>query len=63
MKVPRMVNPAEYGKYNGYPSLSYQSFSALNGYAEIQQVQLTNINATANELDEIQSMLKSGVIM
>ena len=62
MKVPRMVNPAEYGKYNGYPSLSYQSFSALNGYAEIQQVQLTNINATANELDEIQSMLKSGVI-
>ena len=62
MKVPRMVNPGEYGKYNGYPSLSYQMFSVLNGYAEIQQVQLTNINATANELDEIQSMLKSGVI-
>lgn len=63
IKSPRLVNPEQYGKYNGYPSLTFQQFSALEGYTEVQQVQLTNINATANELDEIQSLLKTGVIM
>ncbi len=62
MKVPRLVNPDQYGKYNGFPSLMYENFEDLKGYTEIQQVQLTNMTATSNEKDEIQSLLKSGVI-
>ena len=62
MKVPRLVNPDQYGKYNGFPSLMYENFENLKGYTEIQQVQLTNMTATSNEKDEIQSLLKSGVI-
>lgn len=47
-----------------YGRICKQSLSLrrLTGYAEIEDIHLENINATQEELDEIVSLLKSGVI-
>lgn len=60
---PRLCNPAEYGKYNGYPSMQTVQLKNVKGFTQIQQVQLTEISATNPELDEIQRLLKQGVIL
>ena len=70
-RYPRLCNPSQYGVYNGRPSLSYLSLGSCSGFTQVQQCQLTNITAPAtsdtiyatnNEVDEIQSLLKGGVI-
>lgn len=48
--------------YYGKPCFDSLPLSVLNGYAEIGDIHLENINATQEELDEIVSLLKSGVI-
>lgn len=62
IKRPRIANPAQYGKYNGRPSLEYMQLAACQGYTEVQSIQLTDITATVSELSEISELLKSGVI-
>lgn len=48
---------------NGYPSDVTTSLAAISGYTEVAQVHLENMgNATADEIAEIESLLKSGVI-
>lgn len=59
----RLCNPKEYGNYNGYPSMIYLNLGEISGYTEVQQIQLTGINATNPELSEIAELLKSGVIL
>lgn len=59
---PRLVNPTEYGKYNGYPCMMYRSFAELSGFTQVQQIQLVGFSGTNPELDELQALLKSGVI-
>ena len=59
----RLCNPKEYGNYNGYPSMIYLNLGELSGYTEVQQIQLTGINATNPELSEMAELLKSGVIL
>lgn len=46
----------------GYPYGMFMKFSKLDGYAVIEGVNLKGINATVTELNEIESLLKSGVI-
>lgn len=60
---PRMCNPAEYGRFNGRPAMMNMNLSHLRGYTQVQQIQLTGIPATNPEVDEIGSLLKSGVIL
>lgn len=60
---PRMCNPAEYGKYNGYPSMLFLNLGTCSGYTEVQSIQLTGIRATNPELSELSMILKSGVIL
>lgn len=60
---PNLCNPANYGKFNGYPSMQSVSLGAISGYTEVQQIQLTGLPATNPELDEIHTLLKSGVIL
>lgn len=59
----RLCNPKEYGNYNGYPSMIYLNLGEISGYTEVQQIQLTGINATNPELSEMSELLKSGVIL
>lgn len=60
---PRLCNPKEFGKFNGFPSMMYLNLGDCIGYTEVQQVQLTGINAMNPELSEISELLKSGVIL
>lgn len=62
IESPRLVNPKQYGKFNGYPSMKYLSLANLSGFTQIQQIQLNGFGATNPELDEMLSLLKSGVI-
>lgn len=62
LTIPRMCIPSEQNKYIGYPSLVTQILSQISGYAEIQEIHLQGIGATSTELDEIESLLKGGVI-
>lgn len=60
---PRIANPKNYGKYNGYPSMMNLNLGDCSGYTQVQSIQLTGIAATNPELAEISTLLKSGVIL
>lgn len=60
---PRMCNPAEYGVFNGRPSMLTLKLGECSGFTKVQQTQLTGIPATNPELDEIGAFLKGGVIL
>lgn len=60
---PRMCNPNEYGKFNGYPCMKYLKLGNCTGFTLVQQIQLTGIDATNPELDELEGFLKAGVIL
>lgn len=54
----------EYNKFKGYPCNITYTLSNLSGYTEVEHVHLTGISgATESELNEIESLLKSGVII
>lgn len=62
IKRPNICLPANYQQLNGYPSMITMELGTCKGYTQVQQVQLTGIRGTNPELDEIQSLLKGGVI-
>lgn len=59
---PRQAVPRLQNTYTGYPSFITENLADLNGYTEIENIHLENVPATAQELSEIESLLKSGVI-
>lgn len=60
--VPNLVIPADQNKFIGYPSFVTTSLGSLTGYNEISSIHLEGIPATGNELTEIETLLKGGVI-
>lgn len=60
---PRQALPKNQNKYSGYPSFITRKLSAVSGYTEIESVHLDGIPATEQELSEIESLLKGGVIL
>lgn len=59
---PTQSVPAQYGHHYGYPSNIYTSLQSLRGYTEIGEIHLTGFVCTEEELMEIDSLLKGGVI-
>lgn len=59
---PRQALPAKQNEFIGYPSLITVQLTELKGYTEVQSIHLDNIPATQEELAEIESLLKGGVI-
>lgn len=56
--------PEDYGHINGYMSNITKTIGYLSGYTEISECNLNNFsNATDKEVNEIMSLLKSGVIL
>lgn len=53
----------KYNNYNGYPSNITAKLSDLTGYTRVQSIQLTGVSANDTELQEIDELLKSGVII
>ena len=60
--TPRQCLPAKQNKFIGYPSFVTLSLDSLSGYTEIEKVHLENIPCTDDELNEIENLLKEGVI-
>lgn len=60
---PKQSLAKDYNKFKGYPSNITYTLSSLSGYTEVEHVHLTGIKATDTELEEIESLLKEGVII
>ena len=55
--------PPSYNKYNGIPSNKFKQVSTLSGYTVFDSIRVSAANATDAELDEIEKILKEGVIL
>ena len=62
-EVPRQSVPANYNEFAGYPSNIKATLSDLTGYTEVETIYIKGIAATKTELDEIEALLKEGVII
>lgn len=60
--TPEAIIPNDQNKFIGYPAFSSISLGALTGYNEISSIHLEGIPATGAELDELETILKGGVI-
>ena len=70
IKIPYLIitrpTPAEASNYQvfyGKPSNKTVKLSECTGFTKVKDVHTSNINATDNELSEIESLLKEGVII
>ena len=59
----RFLDTAGMNQVKGYPSHYLTKLSNLSGYTEVLECHLEGIKATENELNEIENLLKSGVII
>lgn len=62
---PTVVEPSTYAHTFGYPSGATKTLSSLTGFTQVEKVHVEGAGferATANELTEIDTLLKSGVI-
>lgn len=60
--TPESIIPSDQNKFIGYPAFSSISLGNLTGYNEISSIHLEGIPATGAELDELEAILKGGVI-
>ena len=60
---PRQALPELQNQFSGYPSFISSYLGDLVGYTEVDSIHLEGIPATGAELDEIESILKGGVIL
>lgn len=61
---PSQSVPQQYGRFMGYPSnIFHNHLSEVRGYTEVSSIHLDDISATSNELDELESILKGGVLL
>ena len=60
---PRQALPASQNEFTGYPAFITRSLGAVSGYTEVHKIRLGGISATDAELDEIENLLKGGVIL
>lgn len=60
---PVQAVPGHQNDVIGYPSFVYKYISQLSGYTEFEQIHLEGIPCTSDELNEIENILLSGVII
>lgn len=60
--IPEAYIPSEQNKFIGYPAYINVDLATVQGYNEVDSIHLENVTATGAELDEIESILKGGVI-
>ena len=59
---PRQAMPLNQNGFTGYPSFITESLGSLRGYTEVEECHLEHIPCTAAELEEIERLLKEGVL-
>lgn len=60
---PNQCLPKKYKSFNGYPSFITSKLADLSGFTSVNQVHLEGINATDEEITEIEDLLRKGVIL
>ena len=60
-RVP--IVDANYNTYAGQPYFKTATLNSVSGFTIVEQVQLNGVVATQGELDEIENLLKGGVIL
>lgn len=60
---PRQALPGNQNKFTGYPAFITRSLGDLSGYTEVHSIRLSGIDGTESEIDEIEELLKGGVIL
>lgn len=59
---PRQSKPMNLNKFEGYPSNDTMLLGTCVGYTKVEEINLDGVPATSPELDEIESLLKGGVL-
>ncbi len=62
-ETPKQSLASDYNKYVGYPSNITAKLSELTGFTQVESVHINDIPATDEELREIETLLKAGVIL
>ena len=60
---PQSAVPKDQQKYTGYPSAMTLRLGDLTGMTVVESIHLDGIPATSEEIDEIENLLKSGVVL
>lgn len=60
---PKQCIPKDVQKFKGFPSMKFQKLSDVKGFTIISEILLKNITASDEEIAEIKSLLKEGVIL
>lgn len=60
--IPEAYIPADQNKFIGYPAYINVDLASVMGYNEVDSIHLENVPATGAELEEIETILKGGVI-
>lgn len=55
--------PENYNKYNGIPLNKYSLVKQLSGFTQYESIRVSGSRATETELNEIENILKEGVIL
>lgn len=63
LERPKQAIPSRQNDFMGYPSFTTQILGNLSGYTEVEIVHLTGIPCTNGEKDEIETLLKGGVLL
>lgn len=63
LRTPRQSMPARYQRYNGFPCNMTGVLSSFSGYTVVESIRLNDLVATTPEVEEIYSLLHSGVII
>lgn len=60
---PRQALPGNQNTFTGYPAFITRSLGDISGYTEVHSIRLSGIDGTESEIDEIEELLKGGVIL
>lgn len=60
---PQTRTPSKISEYKGIPSNSIHKLSGCSGFVKVQEVHLISKTAYDNEIQEIENLLKTGVII
>lgn len=63
IESPNYCVPSNQKYYTGYPSYMTVKLSSLSGYTEVDSIHLEGIPCTGDELEEIERLLKGGVLL
>lgn len=59
----RQCLPKSQNKFTGYPSYTTQKLSDLKGFTQVEEIHLGSLSCTEGEREEIELLLKGGVIL